>query len=68
MGIEIEVGSLDELCGLMCDNFVLEGRIVHDYAETLRRNDTGDPDGDPEGTAGNSDKETDDGYSGQFGL
>ena len=61
MGIEIQVGSLDELCGLMCDNFVLEGRIVHDYAETLRRNDTGDPNGSTEGTERAEDKAADDG-------
>ena len=61
MGIEIEVKSLDELCGLMCDNFVLEGRIVHDYAKTLRRDNTGDPDGSSKGSTGTEDKAADDG-------
>ena len=61
MGIEIEVGSLEEMCDLMCDNFVLEGRIVHDYAETLRRNNTGDPDGSTEGAEIAEDKAADDG-------
>ena len=61
MGIEIEVGSLEEMCDLMCDNFVLEGRIVHDYAETLRGNDKGDPDGSTEGAERAEDKAADDG-------
>lgn len=61
MGIEIEVGSLEEMCDLMCDNFVLEGRIVHDYAETLRRSNTGDPDGSSEGAERAEDKAADDG-------
>jgi len=61
MGIEIEVKSLDELCGLMCDNFVLEGRIVHDYAKTLRRGNTGDPDGSTEGTERSETNAADDG-------
>ena len=63
MGIEIEVRSLEEMCDLMCDNFVLEGRIVHDYAKTLRGDDAGDHNGDSEGSAAGSDKETDDGHA-----
>lgn len=61
MGIEIEVRSLEEMCDLMCDNFVLEGRIVHDYAETLRRNDKGDPDGSSKRSTGTANKAADDG-------
>ena len=49
--------------GMITDNFILEGRIVHDYAKTLRGDNSGDTDGDAEGTAGDTDKETDDGRS-----
>ena len=60
MGMEIEVDTLEQMCALMCDNYILEGRTVHDYAEVLRGRDPGDHDRGSEGSAGSEDQATND--------
>ena len=60
MGMEIEVDTLEQMCALMCDNYILEGRDVYDYAKTLRGDDPGDHDRGSEGSAGSEDQATND--------